>query len=105
IKTNWDWSRSIELTSIAFPLGLVMLLLSLNTNLPRYFIQHEYGERALGFYSAIAYLMIAGTIVVSALGQSASPRLARQYAEGNLSAYKRLLSKLILVGIGLGVAG
>lgn len=104
-STGFDWSRSLALAKVAFPLGIVMLLISLNTNIPRYFIQHEMGERELGFYSAIAYLMVAGTTVVNALGQSASPRLAHQYAEGNYSAFKRLMGKLVGVAVAVGVGG
>ena len=103
--SGWDWSRSASLAKLAFPLGLVMLLVSLNTNIPRYFIQHELGERAVGFYSAIAYLMVAGTTVVGALGQSASPRLARQHAVGNVAGFKNLLVKLVIVAVGLGMGG
>lgn len=103
--TGFDSSRSVVLTKLALPLGLVMLLVSLNANIPRYIIQHEMGEQAVGFYSAIAYLMVAGTTVVGALGQAASPRLARQYASGNAAAFRRLLGKLVVIAIGVGFAG
>jgi O-antigen/teichoic acid export membrane protein len=102
---SWDWTQAPSLLKLTLPLGLVMLLIALNNNIPRYFIQHEMGERAVGFYSAIAYLMVAGTTVVSALGQSASPRLAREYAHGNVAAFRLLLGKLVLVAIGLGGVG
>lgn len=102
---GWDWSRSGALLKVSLPLGLVMMLTSLNTNIPRYFIQHELGERALGFYSAISYLLVAGTTIVSALGQSASPRLAQYFANGDAGAFKRLLGKLVLIATGLGLAG
>lgn len=94
-----------KLVLLALPLGFVMMLLSLNTNIPNYFIKHYLGERELGIYAAIAYLMVAGNIVVSALGESGSPRLAKYYAAGNVIAYRRLLFKFVGVGVLLGGTG
>ncbi len=81
-----------------------MMLISLNTNIPRYFIERYLGERELGVFAAIAYLMVAGNMVVSALGQSASPRLAKYYAAENSTAFRTLLLKLVGIGALLGGA-
>lgn len=102
---SWEFSRLLSLARLALPLGVVMMLISLNTNVPRYFLESGWGERELGFFSAMAYLQVAGTAVVGALGQSASPRLARFHAAGDHDAFKRLLVRLCLIGIGLGAAG
>jgi O-antigen/teichoic acid export membrane protein len=91
-----------SLVGLSLPLGLVMMLISLNVNIPRYFIEHHLGERELGIFSALSYLMVAGTIVVSALGQSASPRLAQYYAAGKSKDFQNLLVKTVLVGALLG---
>jgi len=93
------------LVRLSFPLGVVMALISLNTNIPRYFIEHELGIEALGYFSAMAYLIIAGNTVVAALGQSASPRMAKYFAFANKQAYRRLLFKMVLLGVGLGFMG
>jgi O-antigen/teichoic acid export membrane protein len=89
----------------AAPLGIVMMLSSLNVNIPRYVIQHYAGERSLGLFAAVAYTMVAGTTVVGALGQSASPRLARYYAEGQIAQFYSLMRNLLAVGALLGLAG
>jgi O-antigen/teichoic acid export membrane protein len=91
-----------NLVGISLPLGVVMMLISLNANIPRYFIEHHLGERELGIFSALSYLMVAGTIVVSALGQSASPRLAKYYAAGRSKDFQSLLFKLVVMGTLLG---
>jgi O-antigen/teichoic acid export membrane protein len=82
-----------------------MMLISLNNNIPRYFIEHYLGERELGFFSALAYLMVAGGMVVNALGESANPRLAKYYATGNSKAFSTLLLKLVGIGVLLGGVG
>jgi O-antigen/teichoic acid export membrane protein len=102
---RWEGKTLGKLVLLALPLGLVMMLVSLNTNIPRYFLERYLGERELGIFSAISYLMVAGNMVVSALAQSASPRLAKYYAAGNSTAFRTLLFKLVGVGLMLGAGG
>lgn len=101
----WNTQKLLRLAKRALPLGFTMMLISLNANIPRYFIQGYSGERELGFFAAMAYLMVAGTTVVNALGQSASPRLADYYAKDNVPLFRQLLLKLMGIGIFLGIAG
>ena len=102
LKLSWDRQKLLKLTWLALPLGLGMLLISLNVNIPRFFIEQNLGERELGFFAAIAYLMVAGNMVVNALGESASPRLAKYYAEGNRHAFSQLLIRLVGIAVALG---
>jgi O-antigen/teichoic acid export membrane protein len=105
LKPNWS-SRLWPLVRLAFPLGLVMMMFSLSSNLPSYFIAAKLGQNAeteLGIFNAIAYIMVAGSVVVNALGDAASPRLAKYYAAGDRSAYGFLLLRLIGIGIGIGI--
>jgi len=102
---RWEGKTLGKLVLLALPLGVVMMLVSLNTNIPRYFLERYLGERELGIFSAISYLMVAGNLVVSALAQSASPRLAKYYAAGNSTAFRTLLFKLVGVGLMLGAGG
>lgn len=94
-----------ELLWLTLPLGFVMMLISLQTNIPRYFIERYLGERELGIFAAIAYLQVVGMTVVLALGQSATPRLSKYYAVGNRSLFQSLLLKLIGMGVILGAMG
>lgn len=105
LHPTWEMGILARLAWLALPLGLVMMLLSLNVNIPRYFIEWHLGERELGIFAAMAYLQLAGVTVVGALGQSASPRLAKYYAMGNGPAFRALLLKLISIGALLGGAG
>jgi O-antigen/teichoic acid export membrane protein len=102
---RWDIRTIATLAWLALPLGFVMGLLSLNTNIPRYFIEKYHGQNALGNFVAMAYFIVAGNTVVSALGQSASPRLAKFYAVGNRIAFRKLMSKLLGTGVLLGGVG
>jgi len=105
ISPSWESESLLRLTWLALPLGMVMLLNSLNTNIPRYFIQKELGDAQLGIFAAMAYFLVAGNTVVAALGQSASPRLAKYFAARNINAYCRLLLRLAAIGVSLGMLG
>ena len=102
IKPRWHLKTLTKLFWLCLPLGLVMMLISLNTNLPRYLIEHNFGERDLGIFAAISYLMVAGNIVIGALGESATPRLAKYYAEANYLAFRSLLLKMLGIAVFIG---
>ena len=93
-----------KLFVLALPLGIVILLNTLNLNIPRYKIVASYGEAALGYYSAISYLLVAGGAVVTAIGQSVTPRLAKYYVTDR-RAYVRLLSKAFGMAFFIGMSG
>lgn len=105
LAPTWNLRRLRDLFRVSTPLGVVMMLISLNANLPRYFVQHQLGDGQLGIFAAVGYLSVAGTTVINALGQSASPRMAKYYATGDRRAFTVLLRKLIAVGVALGAAG
>lgn len=105
IQPRWHLKTLRKLVWLSLPLGFVMMLISLNTNIPRYFIEDYLGERELGIFAATTYLMVATGLVVNALGQSASPRLAKYYASGNTHAFRTLLLKLVGIGVLIGIAG
>jgi len=100
-----DRRAAARIVAVCLPLGLVMMLVSLRTNIPRYFIQDRAGPGELGIFAALSSLLIAGNLVIGALGQAAIPRLARYSHEGDLRAFRRLLAFLLAVAVLLGGAG
>jgi O-antigen/teichoic acid export membrane protein len=94
-----------RLVATSVPLGLVIMLVSLRTNVPRYFIELRIGAAELGVFAALSSLLVAGNVVVSALGQSAVPRLARHFHEGDVAEFRRLLVRLLAIAAALGAAG
>jgi O-antigen/teichoic acid export membrane protein len=59
----------------------------------------------LGFFAAMAYLMVAGGMVINAAGQSSAPRLARYYSQRDSAAFRRLMLKLVGLALILGAGG
>lgn len=97
--------RGLKLFWMALPLGISIMLISLNVNIPRYFIEYNLGEYELGIFSSISYMVIAGNMVINSLGQAASPRLARYFAFNQITEFKKLLIQLIFIAFFLGILG
>ena len=87
---------------LALPLGCVSFLGSLTTNLPRYALEAHVGTAALGRFAALAYLIVATTQPVLALGAATTPRLARYFAT-DVVAYRALSRRAVALSGGLGV--
>jgi O-antigen/teichoic acid export membrane protein len=91
--------RSIAWT--ALPLGLVLMLGSVAGNMPRYATALYMDSAAVGVFAAIASLGTAANLVVNALGQAATPTLAKLHAAGDRPGFTSVLMKMMLAGAGL----
>jgi O-antigen/teichoic acid export membrane protein len=100
-----DWGIAGELLVLSLPLGLVMTLISLNTNIPRYLLERYDGTAELGIFASLAYLLVALNLVIQALCQSVTTRLSRLFAERRYDAFLHLLLKLSMSGVFIVVAG
>ena len=98
-------ARRRRLAWVALPMGVVALLISLNVNVPRYFIEAWLGEQALGAFAAMFYFVVVGSLVVNGLGQATLVNLAACDARGQRRAFLRLLGRLVAASLGLGLVG
>lgn len=97
--------RLWKLGMAGLPMGFVLMLVSLNLNIPRYFIQQHLGAHELGIFSAIGTLLVAGSVVTNAVGQAAAPRLAKCFVNRDRRAFSILLTALVVASLGLGGLG
>ena len=97
--------RVAALVRIAFPLGVVTMLISLTANIPRYFLEAHGGPRELGIFVGLAYVVTAASTVVGAIGRAATPRLANLHQAGEILAFRRLVRSLLLCAAALGATG
>lgn len=103
---RWRPAICLALFKLSLPLGLVMMLISLAANIPKYFVAGYHGEAALGIFAALYCLPATGNTVIGACGQAATPRLAKLYALGALTGFRVLVRRLLCLGAlcgGLGV--
>jgi O-antigen/teichoic acid export membrane protein len=94
--------NAVKLARACIPLGLVMMMISLNTNIAVYWIEGSLGTIAVGHFAALLYIVAATRIITNAMAQAASPRLARLFLRGERDAFRKLQLKLISVGLLLG---
>jgi O-antigen/teichoic acid export membrane protein len=105
LMPQFDLRVQRELLWVSLPLGIVVLLGCLNSSMPSFFIKHALGERDVGIFAAIGFVVSIGNMAVVSLGQSAFTRLAKSYATGNLAAFSALLGRLLAFGAMIGLSG
>ena len=105
LKPRWNRKTVKNIVWLTVPLGLVMLLINLRNTIPRMFLESAFGEDQLGIFSALSYLVIAGSTVILALSQSSIARLAKYYSEGRRELFRNTIFKIILVGVVVGIGG
>jgi len=87
------------LLKLTIPLGIAQMLGSFNTTVPRYFVEFFLGAEMLGYFAAIAYIVVAGNDMIRAIGNAVVPRLAKYYANNRIKDF--IYIELILVSIAL----
>ena len=97
--------RLKKLALLTLPLGASIAVGALYNNIPRYIIEYRLGRADLGIFSALAYFMLFGGMIFTALAQSVIPRLSRYYSEDNFAGFRTILHKLIGMGIVVGLCG
>jgi O-antigen/teichoic acid export membrane protein len=85
---------SITLMIMTFPLGAASLISSLNTNIPRYFLDYFGGVEEVGVFSALYYVLIAGNMVLTPISLLAAPKIADAYNKDSVSTFIKINVKL-----------
>lgn len=105
VRLVWRRVTHTRLFLAALPLGIISGLVALNFNLPRYFIESDLSKRDLGIFSAIASLVGAGNLVMSALASCSFVAIAKAYAARDTGQFRSLSMRLFVIGALLGGAG
>jgi O-antigen/teichoic acid export membrane protein len=102
-KLNHRSLRQWRIVRTALPLGVVLMISSFASNVPRYFIANLLGHHALGIFAGLASLTTAANLLVNALGQAATPRLAIFYRHGDRPGFGRMSAQVAGIGVLLGL--
>ena len=102
---GFEAARLLTLTRLALPLGVASMLTSVAVTLPRLFVEHFFGLSALGVFSALAYLVVAGRLLALPFGLAVAPRLGDALAARDFRTFNRLFSWLLAAGAVLGALG
>lgn len=96
VKPVFDKSW-LELLLIALPLGASSLIGSLNTNIPRYFLDYYWDIEEVGIFSALYYVLIAGNMFLTPISLLAAPRIANAYNKGSINEFVKINVRLSLL--------
>jgi O-antigen/teichoic acid export membrane protein len=84
------FSSSFNFTKIkiivikALPLGITLLIASLNINVSKYFVNYFFGIKMQGLYSTMAYLIVVGTVFIATIGQVILPKISVKFYNNDL---------------------
>lgn len=92
-----------EILKITLPLGIVMLIISINSNVSKYYVEYFFGTEQQGVFSTLTYCLVLGGFVNSAIGQTLTPRLNKYYFSNNLKEFYKLSIIYIFINISLGL--
>ena len=104
-RPRWHWRTQAALLKTTLPIGLVSVLVALNTSIPRYFLQWSSGARELGIFAALAFFQSSGNMVVGARGTAPRGRGAGGDGRPGRRGGFGLLGKLLALGAAFGLAG
>lgn len=93
----------VSLTKKTAPLSITALLISLNTNIPRFGLERFWGLKTLGFFGPVAYVLAFGDLAAAAVGRATAPRMARYWLLDRKALRPlvlKLLALLIVLSLG-----
>lgn len=86
-----------KLFTLAFPMGLVMVIANLSVNFPRYILENRASLEVLGVFGSLIYLITILTKITSSLSQVLAPNLANAFTSNNHKKFK----KIAFIGLGI----
>lgn len=95
--------RNIILTGL--PLGISVMLISLQTNIPRYFLESYLSVKFVGIYTVFYYFLIIGGIIINSICQYLSPYFSEFYRNNELEKLKKSIFQASAFALLLGFLG
>ncbi|MDW7710746.1 MAG: oligosaccharide flippase family protein [Deferrisomatales bacterium] len=102
--TSVRWRMLRRLAFVAFPLGISGFLWSLQSSIPRLFIERHLTMEEVGIFSALAYILMVGARFVLALNYAINSRLSQHFANGAMKSFVNLILKVLGIDLCIGLA-
>lgn len=95
-------SLDLGIMKSAIPMGISLGIVTLQSNIPRLFLDQYASIEAVGIFTVLSYFIIVGSIFINSICQYLSPRLTHTWNH-NKAYFKKLLSMALLIAGGLGL--
>lgn len=102
---RFSWGALRGLTWIGLPLGLNGVVSTLSPQIPRLVLANAEGLEAVGIFGSIAQVVVAGSLVVNALGAALVPRLTKAIGEGKSDEFWSVSVRVLGFAFILGMMG
>lgn len=103
VKIKLDFHGIDKLLIACAPLIVCAFLYSFNVLIPRLIVEDTYGKAIFGCYSSIAAPVLIIQLLASFIYAPLIPLFSKSHAENNTRAFASLLTKTILIILGLSV--
>lgn len=102
-KVNFKNVKKIIFIGIS--LGFSAMMVSLSSNIPRYLIEYFYSPKLLGYFSAIAYIVTVGNLLMNSVTQNFLNRMTYLLNINNIRKFKfYVFGYLTIFSLALGIA-
>ncbi|TMM46740.1 lipopolysaccharide biosynthesis protein [Qipengyuania marisflavi] len=100
-----DWRRVWKLGLGSAPLGIGQFFSVAQVSIPRLVVEATMDVRALALLTVVGYIQRAAITLFHSVDQAISWRLSRLWASGQIAQYRRILGRMVIVALGLGIVG
>ncbi|WP_160241775.1 oligosaccharide flippase family protein [Acinetobacter indicus] len=104
-EINFFDKKLTKIVQIGLPLGIAVMLVSLQTNIPRYFLEHYSNVELVGVYTILYYFIVIGGIVMNSVCQYLSPSFSEFYRDLKIDDLKKIIKNAFFIALSLGVVG
>lgn len=104
-EINFFDKKLKKIVKIGLPLGISVMLVSLQTNIPRYFLENYSNVELVGVYTILYYFIVIGGIVMNSVCQYLSPSFSEFYRDLRIEELKKIIKNAFFIALSLGVTG
>lgn len=90
---------------LALPLGISVMLVALQSNIPRFFLEKFFNLETVGVFSVFYYFIIVGGIVINSICQFISPKFSILFKENKMHELNKLTIQAWGMAAFLGISG
>lgn len=105
VFTKGASSPYLSIIRLGLPLGLVMIMIALETSIPRFILDLERGESELGIFAALIYPAVLGNLIITAVSEASLPQLGKDFFDKDMDHFRQIVKKSLLIGFCLAVLG
>ena len=105
VLTPLDFLALAKISWTALPIGIGVFVSGFNVVVPRLVLVNYAGIEALGIFSALAYTLTLGNLVVGSIANTLLTRLARHWEEAEIGSFLLVIGKASAVLAALCLAG